>query len=66
MRRHSGKLLTPRPSPFGAWAAYVRHEVARLGGVKVAVVPPEYDPPAKVRPRRKPKHTRKTRARVKR
>ena len=46
MRRHSGKLLTPRPSPFAAWAAFVRRAVERFGGVKVGVVPTEDAPPA--------------------
>lgn len=64
MRRHSGKLLTPRPSPFAAWAAYVRRAVERFGGVKVGVVPTEDAPPAKPRPRGKSKLTTKTRRRV--
>ncbi len=51
MRRHPGKLLTPRPSPFAAWTAFVRRTVERFGSVKVAVVPGTEAP--KPRPRRK-------------
>lgn len=62
MRRHSGKHLAPRLSPFAAWTAFVRRMVERVGGPKVAVIPTEDAP----RPRRRPKHARKTKRRVKR
>jgi hypothetical protein len=67
MRRRSGKLLTPRPSPFTAWTAFVRRAFDRLGSEpKVAVIPTDGAPPAKPAPRRKPARTPKSRRRVKR
>jgi len=63
--RRSGKHLAPRPSPFAAWAAFVRRAFERLGGAKVAVIPTEDAPSAKPR-RRKPNPAAKIRRRVKR
>jgi hypothetical protein len=66
MRRRSGKLLTPRPSPFTAWTAFVRRAFERLGNeTKVAVIPTADAPPAKPPTRRKPGRTPKARRRVK-
>lgn len=67
MRRRSGKLLTPRPSPFTAWTAFVRREFERPGDeTKVAVIPTGDAPPAKPPARRKPGRTPKARRRAKR
>jgi hypothetical protein len=67
MRRRSGKLLAPRPSPFTAWAAFVRRAFEPLGNdTKVAVIPTDDAPPVKPPTRRKPSRRPKARRRAKR